>query len=65
MSWVLAEPFKGIQRIVPHLLLHGLGYVLRVSVVLEGEPSALCKVLNTLEWVFIQDVSVLCRAVPD
>ena len=35
----LAGPLKNIQRLVPKLLLHCLGCVLRVIVLLEGEPS--------------------------
>ena len=34
----LAEPLKDIQRLVPEPFLHCLGYVLRVVVLLEGEP---------------------------
>ena len=35
----LAGPFKDIQRLVPKPLLLCLGCVLRVVVLLEGEPS--------------------------
>ena len=41
-------------------LLRCLGCVLRVVVLLEGEPSSQSKVLSTLEQVFIKDLSVLC-----
>ena len=37
-----------------------LGSVLRVVVLLEGEPSSQSEVLSTLEQVFIKDLSVLC-----
>ena len=36
-----------------------LGCVLRVVVLLEGEPSTQSEVLNALEQVFIKDPSVL------
>ena len=35
----LTGPLKDIQRLVPKPLLHCLGSVLRVVVLLEGEPS--------------------------
>ena len=37
----LAGPLKNIQRLVPKPLLHCLGCVLRVVVLLEGEPLCL------------------------
>ena len=37
---VLAGPLKDIHRVVPKPLLHCLCYVLRVIVLVEGEPSA-------------------------
>ena len=37
-----------------------LGCVLRVIVLLEGEPSPQSEVLSALEQVFIKDLSVLC-----
>ena len=37
--WALAGPLKDIQRLVPKPLLRCLGCVLRVIVLLEGEPS--------------------------
>ena len=58
--WALAGPLKDIQRLVPKPLLHCLGCVLRVVVLLEGEPSPQSEVLNALEQVFIKDLSVLC-----
>ena len=49
-DWVqvraLAEPLKDIQRLVPKQLLHCLGCVLRVVVLLEGEPSPKSEVLQ-------------------
>ena len=42
----LAGPLKDIQRLVPKPLLHGLGYVLRVVVLLEGEHSPQSEVLS-------------------
>jgi hypothetical protein len=57
--WALAGPRKDIQRLVPKALLHCLGCVLRVIVLLEGEPSPQSKVLSALEQVFIKDLSVL------
>ena len=41
-------------------LLHCLGCVLRVVVLLEGEPSPQSEVLSPLEQAFIKDLSVLC-----
>uniref|UniRef100_A0A4W5N5G5 Uncharacterized protein n=1 Tax=Hucho hucho TaxID=62062 RepID=A0A4W5N5G5_9TELE len=49
----LAGPLKDIQR-----LLRCLGCVLRVVVLLEGEPSPQSEVLSTLEQVFIKDLFV-------
>ena len=57
---VLAGPLEDIQRLVPKPLLHFLGCVLRVVVLLEGEPSPQSEVLRALEQVFIKDLSVLC-----
>ena len=56
----LAGPLKDIQRLVPKPLLGCLGCVLRVIVLLEGEPSPQSEVLSALEQVFIKDLSVLC-----
>ena len=58
--WALAGPLKDIQRLIPKPLLHCLGCVLRVVVLLEGEPSALSEVLSALEHVLINDLSVHC-----
>ena len=49
-----------IQRPVPKALVCCLGCVLRVIVLLEGEPSPQSEVLSALEQVFIKDLSVLC-----
>jgi hypothetical protein len=43
--WALAGPLKDIQRLVPKPLLLCLGCVLRVLVLLEGEPSPQSEVL--------------------
>ena len=56
----LAGPLKDIQRFVLKPLLCCLGCVLRVVVLLEGEPSPLSEVLSAMEQVFIKDLSVLC-----
>ena len=56
----LAGSLKDIQRLVLKPLLHCLGCVLRVVVLLEGEPSPQSEVLRALEQVFIKDLSVLC-----
>ena len=49
-DWVqvqaLAGPLKDIQRLVPKPLLCGLDCVLRVKVLLEGEPSPQSEVLS-------------------
>ena len=57
---VLVGSLKDIQRHVPKPLLRCLGCVLRVVVLLEGEPSPQSEVLSDLEQVFIKDLSVLC-----
>ena len=63
-DWVqvraLAGPLKDIHRVVPKPLLRCLGCVLRLIVLLEGEPSAQSEVLSALDQVFIKDISVLC-----
>ena len=56
----LAASLKGIQRLVPKPLLRCIGCVLRVVVLLEGEPSPQSEVQSALEQVFIKDLSVLC-----
>ena len=56
----LAGPLKDIQRLVLKPLLRCLGCVLRVVVLLEGEPSPQSVVPSALEQVFIKDLSVLC-----
>ena len=52
----LAGLLKDIQRLVPRPLLRCLGCVLRVVVLLEGQPSPLSEVLSSLEQVFINDL---------
>ena len=54
----LAGPLKDIQRLVPKPLLRRLGCVLRVVVLLEGEPSPQSEVLSALEQVFTKDLSL-------
>ena len=44
----LAGPLKDIQRLVPKPFLCCLGYVLRVVVLLEGEPLPQSEVLSAL-----------------
>ena len=56
----LAGPLKDIQRFVPKPFLDCLGCVLRVVVLLEGEPWPQSEVLSALEQVLIKDLSVLC-----
>ena len=56
----LAGPLKDIQRLVPKPILRCFGHVLRVDVLLEGEPLPQSEVLSALEQVFIKDLSVLC-----
>jgi hypothetical protein len=64
LDWVqvqaLAGALKDIQRHVPRSRLCCLGCVLRVVVLLEGDPSPQSKVLSALEQVIIKDLSVLC-----
>lgn len=55
----LAGPLQNIHRVVPKPLLCCLGCVLRVIVMLEGEPWALSEVLSAVEQIFIEDLSVL------
>jgi hypothetical protein len=45
---------------VPKQLLCCLGCVLRIIVLLEGEPSTQSEVLSALEQVFIKEPFVLC-----
>ena len=45
----LAGPLKDIQRLVPKPLLHCHGCVLRVIVLLEGEPSPQSELRSALE----------------
>ena len=56
----LAGPLKDIQRSVLKPFHGCLGCVLRVVVLLEGEPSPQSEVLSTLEQVFIKELSLLC-----
>jgi hypothetical protein len=55
-DWVqvqtLAGPLKNFQRLVPKPLLYCFGCVLRVIVLLEGEPLSQSEVLSALEQVF-------------
>ena len=63
-DWVqllaLAGKPKDIQRLVSKPLLLCLGCVIRVVLLLEGEPSPQSEVLSALEQVFIKGLSVLC-----
>ena len=65
-DWVqvqaLAGPLKGIQRLISKPFLRCLGCVLRVVVLLEGEPLPHSEVLSTLEQVFIKDLCTLLRS---
>ena len=56
---VQVRALADIQRLVPKPFLCCLGCVLRVVVLLQGEPSPQSDVLSTLEQVFIKDLSVL------
>ena len=56
----LAGPLKDIQRLVLNPLLRCLDCVLKVVVLLEGEPSPKSEVLSAVEQFFIKDLSVLC-----
>jgi hypothetical protein len=55
-DWVqvraLVGPQKDIQRLVPKPLLRCIGCVLRVVVLLEGEPLPQSEVLSALEKFF-------------
>ena len=51
----LTGPLKDIQRLEPKPLLHCLGWVLRVMVLLEGDPSLQSEVLSRFS-----SISVLC-----
>ena len=56
----LAESLNDIQGLVQKPLLRCLACVLRVVVLLEGQPLQQSEVLNALEQVFIKDLPVLC-----
>ena len=57
-DWVqvraLAGPLKDIQGVVPKPLLRCLGCMLKVIVLLEGEPLAQCEALSTLDPVLLR-----------
>ena len=57
--WVLSGPQKDIKRLVLKPLLTCLGCVLKVVVLLEGEPSPQSEVLSAVQQIFIKDLSVL------
>ena len=57
--WAVTGPLKDTRRLLPEQLLSCLDCVLRVGVLLEGEPSPQSEVLSTLEQVFIKDLSDL------
>jgi hypothetical protein len=64
-SPALDGPLKYIQRLVPKPLLRCLGCVLRVIVLLEGEPLPQSEVLSALEQVsvksqYLQYVNKVC-----
>ena len=73
--WALAGPLKDIQRLVLKQLLRCLGCVLRVTALLEGEPSPQSEVLSALEQVlsrislyiapFILALILTCLSVPE
>ena len=50
--------FDGVMADRSHSHLCCLGYVLRVDVLWEGQPSPESEILSVLEQVFIQDLSV-------
>ena len=52
----LAGPLKDILRLVPKPLLRCLDCVLRVIVLLEGEPLPQSEVLSALKPIFIKDL---------
>jgi hypothetical protein len=56
----LAGPLKDIQRLVSKPLLSCLGCVLRIVVLVEGEPSPQSENLLQSTRDFIKDLSVLC-----
>ena len=59
MLSALAGTLKDIQRLVSKPVLHYLGCVLRIVVLLEGEPSPQSEVLSALEQVFIKDAATI------
>jgi hypothetical protein len=60
---VLAGPLKDFQRLVMKPLLRCLSCVLRVIILLEGEPLPQSEVLGALEQVFHQgSLSTLLRS---
>ena len=60
----LAGPLNDIQKLA-WSLLRCLGYVPRVVVLLEGEPSPQSEVRSALEQVFVKDLcTLLCSPLP-
>jgi len=54
------EAMKHIHSVVPEPLVCCPGCVLRVIVMLEGEPLAQSEALSTVEQISIEDLFVLC-----
>ena len=56
----LAGPLRTFRDLSPKPVMCCFGCVLKVIVLLEGEPSPQAEFLSTLEPVFIKDPSALC-----
>ena len=61
----LVGPVKDIQRLVPKPLLRCLGCMLRVLILLEGDPQPQSEVQSTQMQVFIKNLSVHLSLDPD
>ena len=59
-SWATQGHSENVWPTPAIQLLRCIGSVLRVVVLLEGEPSPQSAVLSALEQVFIKDLFVLC-----
>ncbi len=58
-DWVQSQAVAGQLKDIELYISHSW-CVLRVIVLLEGEPSAQSEVLNALDWVFIKAISIFC-----
>ncbi len=57
-DWVQAQVLSGPLKDITVLCISYSYCVLRVIVLLEGEPSAQSEVLNALDWFFMKAISI-------